>query len=249
MTGPSLPTSITDLFDLLARRQSSFSEPMSIHISSVRRSVFRAFGKVPPDRGEIGKAIYKIGMCLGDDQLELTSGPDSVAVPTLVTLSGILEGSLTAPPPSNAALPPPPAALAHLERPAARPPVDSARFVADPADALPPGETDTAALARVSAAVDEMLGSLQRQKGLPAPLSKAVNSVYLYVLRAFGKSPLARPTRHELADALDKVKQGLQLARAQRGEPAAVVAAGDLERLSRLVESQYAAIFGAVERR
>ena len=41
----SLPTSITDLLDLLARRQSSFSEPMTIHISSVRRSVFRAFGK------------------------------------------------------------------------------------------------------------------------------------------------------------------------------------------------------------
>ena len=239
MTGPSLPTSITDLLDLLARRQSSFSEPMTIHISSVRRSVFRAFGKQPPDRSEIGKAIYKIGMCLGDDELDLIGGPDAVAVPTLVTLSGILEGSLTAPAPTKAALPPPPAALAHLERPAAPPPVESARFVADPADALPPEETDTAALARMAAAVDELLGALERNKGLAAPLSKAVNSVYLYVLRAFAKSPLARPTRHEIADALDKLKQGLQLARAQRGEPAAVAAAGDLERLSRLVESQF----------
>jgi hypothetical protein len=84
---------------------------------------------------------------------------------------------------------------------------------------------------------------------LPGPLSKAVNSIYLYVLRAFAKSPLARPTRHEITDALDKLKQGLQLARAQRGEPAAVAAAGDLERLSRLVESQYAAMSAAIERR
>jgi hypothetical protein len=247
MTGPSLPTSITDLLDLLARRQSSFSEPMTIHISSVRRSVFRAFGKVPADRSEIGKAIYKIGMCLGDDELDLTGGPDAVAVPTLVTLSGILEGSLTAPAPTRSALPPPPAPLAHLERPP--PPVESARFVADPADALPPEETDTAALARVAAAVDELLGALERNKGLPAPLSKAVNSVHLYVLRAFAKSPLAHPTRHELADALDRLKQGLQLARAQRGEPAAVAAAGDLERLSRLVESQWETMSAAVARR
>jgi len=248
MTGPSLPTSITDLLDLLARRQSSFSEPMTIHISSVRRSVFRAFGKQPPDRGEIGKAIYKIGMCLGDDDLDLTGGPDAVAVPTLVTLSGILEGSLTAPAPTRAPLPPPPAALAHLPRPSA-PPVESPLFVADPADGLPREETDTAALARVAAAVDELLGALERNKNMPAPLSKAVNSVYLHVLRAFAKSPLARPTRHEIADALDKLKQGLQLARAQRGEPAAMAAAGDLERLSRLVESQYAMMSAAVERR
>jgi hypothetical protein len=246
----NLPTSITDLLDLLARRQSSFSEPMTIHISSVRRSIFRAFGKDPPDRSEIGKAIYKIGMCLGDDELDLTGGPDAVAVPTLVTLSGILEGSLTGPAATKAALPPPPAALAHLERPAPPSPlVESARFVADPAAALPPEETDTAALARVAAAVDELLAALERNKGLPAPLSKAVNSIYLYVLRAFAKSPLARPTRHEITDALDKLKQGLQLARAQRGEPAAVAAAGDLERLSRLVESQYAAMSAAIERR
>src|SRR3954470_3175555 len=248
MTGPSLPTSITDLLDLLARRPSSVSEPMTIHISSVRRSVFRAFGKQPPDRGEIGKAIYKIGMCLGDDDLDLTSGPDAVAVPTLVTLSGILEGSLTAPAPTRAALPPPPAALAHLPRPAAQP-VESPLFVADPAGALPHEETDTAALARVAVAVDELLAALERNKNMPAPLSKAVNSVYLYVLRAFSKSPLAHPTRHEIADALDKLKQGLQLARAQRGEPAAVAAAGDLERLSRLVESQYAMMSAPVERR
>jgi len=236
----SLPTSITDLLDLLGRRQASFSEPMAIHLSSVGRSIFRAFSKDPPDRGEIGKAIYKIGMCLGDDELELTGGPDAVAVPTLITLSGILEGSLTAPAPTRSGLPPPAPALAHLERPAAPPPVESARFVADPADSLPPEETDTATLARVAAAVDELLGALERNKGLPAPLSKAVNSVYLYVLRAFSKSPLARPTRHELADALDRLKQGLQLARAQRGEPVAVAAAGDLERLSRLVEAQFA---------
>src|SRR5437868_355330 len=113
-------------------------------ISATRRSIFRAFGKQPPDRGEIGKAIYKIGMCLGDDDLDLTGGPDAVAVPTLVTLSGILEGSLTAPAPARAALPPPPAALAHLERQAAPPAAESARFVADPADALPREETDTA---------------------------------------------------------------------------------------------------------
>ena len=56
----SLPTSITDLLDLLGRRQASFSEPMAIHLSSVGRSIFRAFSKDPPDRGEIGKAIYKI---------------------------------------------------------------------------------------------------------------------------------------------------------------------------------------------
>jgi len=97
--------------------------------------------------------------------------------------------------------------------------------------------------------VDELLGALERNKNMPAPLSKAVNSVYLHVLRAFAKSPLARPTRHEIADALDKLKQGLQLARAQRGEPAAMAAAGDLERLSRLVESQYAMMSAAVERR
>jgi septal ring-binding cell division protein DamX len=236
-----LPTSITDLLDLLARRQSSFSEPMSVHIGSVRRSVFRAFGKVPPDRGEIGKAIYKIGICLGDDELNLTGGPDSLAVPTLITLSGILEGSLTELA-GTPGLPPPPAALAHLERPAAPRPNESARYVADPADALPPEETDTVALARIAAAVDELLASLERNKGLPAPLSKAVNSGYLYVLRAFGKSPPARATRHEIADALDKIKQGLQHARAQRGEPAAAVAAADLERLSRLVESQFAAV-------
>ncbi len=244
MTGPvapmSLPTSITDLLDLLLRRQTSFSEPMAVHINSVRRSIFRAYGKTPPDRGEIGKAIFKIGMCLGDDELKLTDGPDAIAVPTLITLSGILEGSLTAPAPTGAPLPPPPAALAHLERPAP-PPAPSARYVADPADALPPQETDTVALARVAAAVDELLLSLERNKGLPAPISKAVNSVYLYVLRAFGKSPPARPTRHEIADALDKVKQGLQVARAQRGEPSAAVAVADLERLSRLVESQFAA--------
>ncbi len=241
MTGPSLPTSITDLLDLLARRQSSFSESMAIHISSVRRSIFRAYGKVPPDRGEIGKAIYKIGICLGDEDLQLTAGPDSIAVPTLVTLSGILEGSLTQLA-TNPALPPPPAALAHLERPAPRPAAESARFVADPADALPPEETDAVALARVSAAVDELLVSLEANKGLPAPLAKAVNAVHLYVLRAFDKWPLARATRHELADALDRIKQGLQLARAQRGEPAATVAAADLERLSRLVESQFATV-------
>jgi hypothetical protein len=248
MTRPSLPTSITDLLDLLARRQSSFSEAMAIHISSVRRSVFRAFGKQPPDRAEIGKAIYKIGMCLGDDELDQTGGPDAVAVPTLVTLSSILEGSLTAAAPTRAALPPPPAALAHPKRPAA-PPVESPRFVADPADALPREETDTAALARVAAAVDELLAALERNKGMPAPLSKAINGVYLYVLRAFSKSPLARPTRHEIADALDKLKQGLQLARAQRGEPAAVAVAGDLERLSRLVESQFATMSAAIQRR
>jgi len=144
----------------------------------------------------------------------------------LITLSGILEGSLTGAAPTNAALPPPPAMLAHLERPApASPPVETARFVANPADAIPPEETDTAALARVAGEVDEMLGALERKKGL---------------LRAFAKSPPARPTRHEIADPLDKVKQGLQLARAQRGEPAAVAAAGDLERLSRLVQSQFA---------
>jgi hypothetical protein len=114
---------------------------------------------------------------------------------------------------------------------------------------LPPEETDTAALARVAAAVDQLLAALERNKGLPAPLSKAVNSVYLYVLRAFSKSPLARPTRHEIADALDKLKQGLQLARAQRGEPAAVAAAGDLERLSRLVESQFVTMSAMIERR
>jgi len=246
----SLPTSITDLLDLLGRRQASFSEPMAIHLSSVGRSIFRAFSKDPPDRGEIGKAIYKIGMCLGDDELDLTGGPDSVAVPTLITLSGILEGSLTGAAPTRAALPPPPAMLAHLERPApAPPPVESARFVAEPVDALPPEEADSAALARVAAAVDEVLGALEQNKGLPPPLSKAVNSVYLYVLRAFAKSPLARPTRHEIADALDKVKQGLQLARAQRREPAALAAAGVLERLSRLVESQFTTMSAADQRR
>ena len=52
---------------------------MAIHLPSVGRSIFRAFSKVPPDRSEIGKAIYKIGMCLGDDELELTDGPDAVA--------------------------------------------------------------------------------------------------------------------------------------------------------------------------
>jgi len=243
MAGPNLPTSISDLLDLLGRRQSSFSTPMTLHLYSVMRSIFRAFSKQPPDRGEISKAISKIGKCLGDDELDLTSGPDSVAVPTLITLSGILEGSLTVPAPTGALLPPPPAALAHLGPPAPPPrPVESPRFVADPLQAPPPEETDTDALARVASASDELLDALERNKGLPAPLSKAVNSVYLYVLRAFAKSPLAPPTRHEIADALDKVKQGLQVARAQRGEPAAVAAAGDLERLSRLVESQFAVV-------
>jgi hypothetical protein len=214
---------------------------MAVHINSVRRSIFRAYGKTPPDRSEIGKAIFKIGMCLGDDELKLTDGPDAVAVPTLITLSGILEGSLAAPAATSVPLPPPPAALAHLERPSARPAAELPLFVADPA-ALPPEETDAVALARVAAAIDELLMSLERNKGLPPPVSKAVNSVYLYVLRAFEKSPPTRPTRHEIADALDKVKQGLQVARAQRGEPSAAVAAADLERLSRLVESQFATV-------
>ena len=201
---------------------------MRSHLASIGRSVIRGFAKSPLNRGEIGNAIYKVGKCLGDDELQSSRGADAAVVSDLLALSGLLEASIV---PAPVPVPESP----FQRRDPLEPEAPAPRFMADASVALADRNAPAAA-AGVSASIDDLLLKLERNKDPSAPLSKAINAVFLHVLRAFGKSP---PDRNEMADALDRVKECLALARARRGGPSTVVS--DLERLSKVVESQFAA--------
>lgn len=192
--------------------------------------MFRAFAEQPVDQQEIAKAVHKIGKSLAVLGSCPADSPDGAAVADLVTLSALLEGFLArlgsppVPPPIPIAAPPEPAARLFnpvIER--------HARAGNDDA-VLPPPSADPAN-------IDDLLLALERNKGLPANISRAVNAVFLHLLRALGREPVLRS---ELADTLDRLNECLALARAARGELGIAAAVSDLTRLSRLVEARSA---------
>jgi hypothetical protein len=75
--------------------RTGLSPTVTARLNSIGRSVVRAWVQPAVDRGEIGKAIYKIGRCLEVEGTESPEHGDAALFPDLQKLSLLLESLLT----------------------------------------------------------------------------------------------------------------------------------------------------------